>query len=154
MSYENEIYPKNLNGYSLSPFFDWKWINNDNNNPYLKRPDYAFSEYHGEQTNTGQFMLRQRNYKLILYATNAPFTDYKPQLFDIIEDPNELNNIAQQNSDIVQSMTNVINDILKKTGGGDFNYVDNKCQDEGKQNFLRWQKEIDGNQDNKWIHIE
>eukprot|EP01084_Bolivina_argentea_P075266 136452_1 len=42
ISYENKIYPKNLNGYSLSPFFNWEWINNDANNPYLKRPDYAF----------------------------------------------------------------------------------------------------------------
>ena len=151
ISYENDIYPKNVNGYSLSPFFEWEWINKDNNNPYLKRPDYAFSEYHGEQTNTGQYMLRQGDYKLILYATNAPFTDYQPQLFNVVKDPNELSNIANENEDMVKNMMSVVNGILDKTGGGDYNFVDNKCQNEGKQNFLRWKEAIDGSDDNRWI---
>eukprot|EP01084_Bolivina_argentea_P012326 23094_1 len=78
ISYENKIYPKNLNGYSLSPFFNWEWINNKKNNPYLHRPNYIFSEYHGSSTNTGQFMLRQNKYKLILYATNYIYKNYTP----------------------------------------------------------------------------
>eukprot|EP01084_Bolivina_argentea_P249237 417132_1 len=129
ISYKNPIYPKNLNGYSLSTFFNWSWI--DNSNGGGTRPNYVFSEYHGESSNNGQFMLRQNEYKLILYATNSPFNNYKPQLFNINNDPNEIKNIADNNKDIVKNMTNIINSILMETSGGDYNFVGSKCQNEG-----------------------
>eukprot|EP01084_Bolivina_argentea_P249238 417133_1 len=150
VEYVNNIYPKNLNGYSLSPFFNW----NVTNNPYLNRPNYAFSEYHGDCTNTAQFMLRQNEYKLILYATNPPFQHYKPQLFNVKNDPNELNDISNENQQIVENMTNIINEILHKTGGGDYNEIDKRCQTESKQNFLRWKQAIDDAQNDQYLWIE
>eukprot|EP01084_Bolivina_argentea_P098730 177433_1 len=142
VSREDKIYPKNLNGYSLVPFW--------NNNVFNDRPDYAFSEYHGEDTNTAQFMIRQGNYKLIVYATNAPFESYKPKLFDVVNDEYEYNDLADKYPDIVKNMTDVLQGIV-----GDYNQVDKICQDEGKTNYLRWKSNYSDNwkQMMNWTYI-
>eukprot|EP01083_Nonionella_stella_P314252 1131423_1 len=77
ISYNDDIYPQHLNGYSLSSFFEWDWLRQHKN-----RPNYAFSEYHADCTNTAQFMLRQNEYKLILYATNEPYQEYNYNYVD------------------------------------------------------------------------
>lgn len=48
----------------------------------------VFSEYHGMGSKTAAYMIRKGPYKLVYY------TDYPPQLFDLSEDPEELNDIA------------------------------------------------------------
>jgi choline-sulfatase len=48
----------------------------------------VFSEYHAEGAITAIFMLRNRRYKYVHYV------DYPPQLFDLQEDPLELNDLA------------------------------------------------------------
>jgi choline-sulfatase len=50
----------------------------------------VFSEYHGMGSKTAAYMLRKGRYKLVYYA------DYRPQLFDLASDPEELNDIAGQ----------------------------------------------------------
>ena len=49
-------------------------------------------------------MLRQDKYKLIVYATAKNSSYYTPQLFDLDKDPWEVNNIAAQHPDLVESM--------------------------------------------------
>lgn len=49
----------------------------------------VFSEYHGMGSKTAAYMLRKGAYKLVSYAS------YPPQLFDVEEDPDELNDLAQ-----------------------------------------------------------
>lgn len=49
----------------------------------------VFSEYHGMGSKAAAYMIRKGNYKLLAYAT------YPPQLFDLSEDPDELNDLAQ-----------------------------------------------------------
>jgi choline-sulfatase len=48
----------------------------------------AFSEYHAAGCITGTFMIRTGKYKYIYYV------DYPPQLFNLEEDPGELNDLA------------------------------------------------------------
>ena len=48
----------------------------------------VFSEYHATGSTTGGFMLRSGDYKYIYYV------GYPPQLFNIIEDPHELRDLA------------------------------------------------------------
>jgi choline-sulfatase len=48
----------------------------------------VFSEYHGMGSKTAAYMVRKGHYKLVYYV------DYDPQLFDLSEDPEELNYIA------------------------------------------------------------
>lgn len=47
-----------------------------------------FSEYHGMGSKTAAYMIRKGVYKLVYYA------DYPPQLFDLSEDPEELNDLS------------------------------------------------------------
>jgi len=49
----------------------------------------VFSEYHAMGSKTAAYMIRKGAYKLVAYA------DYPPQLFDLSEDPEELNDLAQ-----------------------------------------------------------
>jgi len=48
----------------------------------------VFSEYHGMGSKTAAYMVRKGPYKLVYYI------DYPPQLFDLSEDSEELNDIA------------------------------------------------------------
>ncbi len=48
----------------------------------------VFSEYHGMGSKTAAYMVRKGHYKLVAYAA------YPPQLFDLAEDPDELNDLA------------------------------------------------------------
>jgi choline-sulfatase len=48
----------------------------------------VFSEYHGMGSKTAAFLIRKGRHKLIYYV------DYPPQLFDLDEDPDELNDLA------------------------------------------------------------
>jgi choline-sulfatase len=49
----------------------------------------VFSEYHAMGSKTAAYMIRKGPYKLIYYA------HYPPQLFDLEEDPEELNDLAE-----------------------------------------------------------
>jgi choline-sulfatase len=53
-----------------------------------ERDRAVFSEYHGMGSKTAAYMLRKGNYKLVEYAA------YPPQLFDLSEDPDELNDLS------------------------------------------------------------
>lgn len=48
----------------------------------------VFSEYHGMGSKQAAYMIRKGDYKLISYPS------YPPQLFDLADDPDELNDIA------------------------------------------------------------
>ncbi|SET06897.1 sulfatase-like hydrolase/transferase [Paenibacillus sp. NFR01] len=48
----------------------------------------VFSEYHAAGSITGVFMLRDETYKYVHYV------DYPPQLFDLLQDPDELTDLA------------------------------------------------------------
>jgi choline-sulfatase len=54
-----------------------------------KRPDYAFSEFHGNFFKHDWYMIVRENYKYIYYVNE------RPSLFDIVRDPHELNDLAQ-----------------------------------------------------------
>jgi choline-sulfatase len=48
----------------------------------------VLSEYHGMGSTTGAFMIRHGRYKYVHYVA------YRPQLFDLEHDPEELNDLA------------------------------------------------------------
>ena len=74
--------------------------------PDLSRP--IISEFHDYGAQTGMFMLRHENWKLIVYP------GFRSQLFDLNEDPYELNDIAldEKFSDVVLKLNQILNSIL------------------------------------------
>ena len=48
----------------------------------------VLSEYHGMGSSTGAYMIRVGRFKYVYYAK------YQPQLFDLVADPNEINDLA------------------------------------------------------------
>ena len=62
-------------------------------------PDRAvFSEYHGHGTRASAYMIRRGKWKLLHYCA-APH-----QLFDLEADPDELNNLAGEHTDMVKKL--------------------------------------------------
>ncbi|MEJ6951453.1 sulfatase-like hydrolase/transferase [Natronospora cellulosivora (SeqCode)] len=53
----------------------------------------VFSEYHGHGTRAGSYMIRKGDWKLIYYI------EAEDQLFNLAEDPDELNNLYYKNPD-------------------------------------------------------
>jgi hypothetical protein len=86
-------------------------------------PPYTVGEYFAENSNTGSFMIRQGEMKLITFGhvfswfSNATYT---PQLFNLTADPYELNDISADNPELVASLTAT----LEKELGYDLEYID------------------------------
>lgn len=67
---------------------------------------HAFSMYTGIGTCTSQFMLREDEWKYVV------FPGYEPLLFNIDQDPGELVNLAPDRPDVVQRMDARLRDIV------------------------------------------
>jgi arylsulfatase A-like enzyme len=73
-----------------------------------RKKDFVVAEYHARHTGTGVFMIRQGDYKLMLYG--GPQLDSKqwpPQLYNLANDPHEFHDLAHQESSahIIEKMT-------------------------------------------------
>ncbi len=71
------------------------------------RRTYITAEYHSNLGNTGAFMIRMNQWKLIEFGHTFPWfnaTSYVPQLFDVDADPFELTNVASSNPTIVATL--------------------------------------------------
>ena len=91
--------PSVLSGNSLVPF-----LTGDGNN-YPQYPDFITSQYHSNMGNTGAFMVRSGKYKYITFGHYLKaYANYSAQLFDLENDPNELNDISASNPDICSKM--------------------------------------------------
>ena len=66
------------------------------------------SEFHDYGAQTGMFMLRYENWKLIIYP------GFRPQLFDLKEDPYEMKDLAlnKNYSEIVKKLNKILETIL------------------------------------------
>ncbi|XP_065178830.1 arylsulfatase K-like [Sycon ciliatum] len=94
-------------------------------------PDYVLLQAHMDHSNTGQFMLRQDNWKYIEYAG-----DYDPELFDLNSDPNELISVATSQPAILSQFRALLRDLL------DPDEVDARAKAFDKQSFLTWRTSL------------
>jgi len=67
----------------------------------------VISEYHDGGSPTGVFMIRKGDWKLVYFAENNP-----PILFNLKDDPQELNNLAEANDDVCRQLIDCLYDIL------------------------------------------
>ena len=136
-------HPDGLAGYSLLPdlmnssvMSSWfeensadasSRVNEIESNPH---PDYVLLQAHMDHSNTGQFMLRKDNWKYIEYA------GYDSELFDLSTDPNELENVAKNQTAIVSQMSALLRSILDPTE------VDARAKAFDKQSFITWKNSL------------
>eukprot|EP01083_Nonionella_stella_P201890 738117_1 len=87
----NNDIPKWLAGTSLMSF-----LNDDiSDDLYGEHPDYITSQYHSLKANTGSFMVRKGKWKYIQYGHYLnTFKNYKAQLFDLDNDPQEIYDVS------------------------------------------------------------
>ena len=94
------------------------------------RPNYVFSEFHSNFANTGIAMWRQGPWKYVRYA------GYPPQLFNLEDDPEEINNLAQSSPDIVQDLDDRLESLV------DFEEADAQAKANDRQNFQTWRQSL------------
>jgi arylsulfatase K len=86
-------------GSTLRPFWDGSGI------PFPR--DYAAIEFHSNLGNTGLFGIRSGPWKLVVWGRgDFPWfsSNYTDQLFHVVNDPHELNNVAEQYPDVVNAL--------------------------------------------------
>ncbi len=114
-------HPRGLDGHSLLPLCRGEATN---------RPDYVFSEYHSNFSNTGIAMWRQGPWKYIRYA------GYDPQLFNLEDDPEEITNLAQTHPEVVQRLDARLESLV------DFDDADRRAKTDDRHNFQAWRQPL------------
>ncbi len=113
-------HPDGLDGHSLLPPLEGR---------ETARPDWVLSQYHANMQNTGSFMFRQGDWKLIEYV------GFGPQLFNLREDPDEIVNRAASDPEAYARLRSQLYDIV------DCAAVDAKTKAFDRECFRRWRAE-------------
>ena len=123
-------HPEGLAGFSLVP--DLLEEPSLYTGPSPPHPDWVLSQAHMDHSNTGQFMIRQNQWKYIEYA------GYDPQLFNLDDDPNELHDLSTNSSaaSVLQSMRSLLRTML------DPDDVDKRAKAFDKQSFQTWKDKL------------
>ena len=94
-------------------------------------PDWVLCQAHMDHSNTGQFMIRQGDWKYIYYAAG-----YQAQLFNLANDPGEQKNLADSNPEMVQKLRTILTSQL------DPEEVDKQAKTFDKDSFLTWKTSL------------
>jgi arylsulfatase A-like enzyme len=120
MDIAGAAHPPAFDGHSLYPFLVGE--------PDPARPDWVLSEFHGSTLPTGTFMLRQDAWKYVAYV------GYPPQLFNLAEDPDEVEDLAAARPDVVAAMDAKLREIV------DYEAVDARVKAYDRQSFRAWRE--------------
>ena len=120
-SVDEVVMPSFLSGHSLFPFL---YEENHHRKVVRSIPPYPndrkiVSQYHSNMGNTGSFMLRKGNYKYIAFGRKAYDPSYTPQLFDVVEDPEELRDLSVDKPELVKALDLELREIV-----GDYYKID------------------------------
>ncbi len=94
-----------------------------------RHPGWVLSEYHDTSVNTGTFMLRRGDWKYVAYV------GCEPQLFNLAEDPHEIDNLARPRPEVVAEMDARLREIV------DYEAVDARVKDYDRRSFRQWRHE-------------
>ena len=90
---------------------------------------WALATYSGITANTMSYMLRQGDYKLVVYE------GYPTRLFNLADDPGELNDLAESDPERVAEMESLLNSVVDREG------VLRIWEDYRKHNFAQFQRQ-------------
>ena len=91
--------------------------------------DEAYACFTGTALNTSAFMLRRDQWKYIVYM------GYRPQLFNVEEDPQELCDLAGENPEVVRELDARLREIV------DYEQTHREWQDYCKNAFREWRRQ-------------
>ncbi|MDO9542860.1 MAG: sulfatase-like hydrolase/transferase [Kiritimatiellia bacterium] len=113
-------HPGGLDGHSLMPELMGR---------PTEHPGWVLAECHDSSCRTGIFMLRQENWKYIAYV------GCEPQLFNLADDPWEINNLAEKNPAKTRALDVLLRQIV------DYEAVDRKVKAYDQASFRQWREE-------------
>jgi arylsulfatase K len=96
MAQQNKIQinmPKFLSGHSLFSFLYNDGTKSKSDVPYPNNR-IVTAEYFSNMGNTGSFMVRSKQWKYIAFGRHSYDPTYTPQLFNLLNDPDELNDVS------------------------------------------------------------
>ncbi|KAM9329827.1 arylsulfatase K [Gastrophryne carolinensis] len=120
--------PQNTSGNSLMPLLSAMTLNEVSPDSAL-HPDWALSQFHGSDVNASTYMLRDNYWKYITYADGESIP---PQLFDLLADPDELQNVAPMYPQTTCSMEMKLRAII------DYKKISNEVHIYNKVQFISW----------------
>ena len=123
--------PPGLAGWSLATDLGLAVVDGDQSIPPPPHPDWVLCQAHMDHSNTGQFMIRQGDWKYIYYAAGYP-----AELFNLAEDPGELKNVAESNPDMVKQLHALLTGLL------DPESVDKSAKKFDKDSFMTWKNSL------------
>ena len=96
-----------------------------------ERPNYAMSQFHGDEIHLSWFLLRQNEYKYVVYGSGR---EVAPRLFNIKEDPGEMVDLAANDSysDLIEIMDSTLRTIV------DYPVIAENVESYNKESFVRW----------------
>merc|ERR1711879_348465 len=99
--------------------------------------DFVLSQYNWVEANTGVFMVRSGPWKYMTYGhTYKAYKDYKPQLYNVEEDPEELDDVSAKNPDMIANLDKKLrqlidpDDVDRKVMQDDFNRLQSRFSQE------------------------
>ena len=155
MSFAGATDPRaDLSGYTLAPLLS--------SDPTLvnEHPDYVVSQYFSNMGNTGAWMIRRGSYKYNAFgqALSAFKQGYSPQLFNIDEDPSELEDIASKNPSIVKEMDALLRKELASgpntvSASGDYQEIDRYVKAQQQGLYRTYFLDNSGNAEKQWKRL-
>ena len=140
-----------LSGSSLAPFLAGAdaWARGGSigtsDGVVAARKPYAVAEYFSNMGNTGAFCVVEGRYKYMTFGTgfNATFGSYAPQLFDVVNDPNELTNLATTMPEVVARLDATLRAELASgvnalSPTGDYQMIDRHVKRQQQQLYRRF----------------
>jgi arylsulfatase K len=90
--------------------------------------DWALALHTGTSCNTTMYMLRREDWKYVAYP------GYPPQLFNLVEDPHEVRNLASDNPEVVESMDGQLRELV------DYEEVHERVMRYNRESFKNWRE--------------
>ena len=127
-------YPGDIDGESLMPQLT---------DGAPRQRDWAFAEYNGDRCCTGTYMLRRDRWKYV------EFVGYEPQLFDLENDPWEMDNLAAERPDVAEDMAAILAENF------DCEAIDARAKQYDKRSFREWRAQAlkDGIYEDTMAHV-
>merc|ERR1712087_704398 len=95
------------------------------------RPNYAMSQFHGDEIHLSWFLLREDEWKYVVYGSGK---EVPPRLFNLVQDPLEMVDLASN-----KSYAGRISDMDKTLRGiVDYPAVAEDVESYNKQSFVLW----------------